>query len=222
VPSGERCHLYAYDVGDPVHDPVVAVSDCPTRTVPETVGGLVDVGAAGRSGAGRSATSCPTEHAPCSVIVAFRSPVAPAVGRNWSAVSPRALGAAVPVVASLRVVIPVGGTIAVRPVKLNAASRSVPALVVVTDGATMPFELRVDRPAETSTGCAVSTPEYVRIEPTTPVDDVNVKVYALGSEAVATFTSTACVTEPVGWPQAVRTTLVQPVGVASAVVESRR
>jgi hypothetical protein len=43
--ESQRRHLYE-KVGDPVHAPVSALSDCPSFAVPATVGGAVFAGAA--------------------------------------------------------------------------------------------------------------------------------------------------------------------------------
>jgi hypothetical protein len=45
--ASQRSHWNVYEVGDPVHFPVDAVSSAPSRTVPEIVGGDVFDGAAG-------------------------------------------------------------------------------------------------------------------------------------------------------------------------------
>ena len=86
-----------------------------------------------------------------------------------------ALGALVPVVASVRFVIPAGAEIAERPLCANAPTRSVGDEDVVID-VVIPFEFLVIPPALAATGCAVSTPVYASTAPTAPVEEARVNV----------------------------------------------
>jgi hypothetical protein len=54
---------------------------------------------------------------------------------------------------------PAGGEMASRPVCAKAATRRAPGVVVVTEGAMIPFELRVIRPPAASIGWTRSTAE---------------------------------------------------------------
>jgi hypothetical protein len=134
----------------------------------------------------------------------------------------RAFGAAVPVSASVRVVIPVGAVMAERPLAVNAPTRSFGAAVVVT-AAVRPFEFLVIAPALACTGWTRSTPEYARIDPTAPVGGAGpVNVYVVGSAAPATRTNNACASGLEGVVHSVRTTVVQPLGAEMEADEAER
>ena len=123
--------------------------------MPETIGAPV---LAGGSGAGRRATSWPTAQTYFCATSALRSPVAPAAARSSSVTSILALGAAAPVAASPRAVVPSGTVIAKRLLCVKTPTTSAPATVVVTEGPMIRAEFLRICPALALTGCAESTP----------------------------------------------------------------
>jgi hypothetical protein len=128
----------------------------------------------------------------------------------------RALGAPVPVVASVRVDIPFGPVMPTRPLCVNAPTSIRCDAVVATD-AVRPFEFRVIAPALACTGWTRSTPEYARTDPTAPVDDGPVKTYSEGSALPTTRTKSAWASGLDAVVHAVWTTVVQPAGAEIAV-----